>query len=113
MALSQPEDLPVIVVGQPLAPARLRGSDRQVAWGLRIRADILPEVHAIRDGSAGRLRVGHLSAEEAEGFTAIVEACDTLIAEQRATWWIDRRGHSTHSLLHERVQAARRAEVTG
>jgi hypothetical protein len=109
MALSQPEDLPVIVVGQPLAPARLRGSDRQVAWGLRIRADILPDVHAIRDGSAGRLRIGHLSTEEAEGFTAIVEACDTLIAEERASWWIDRCGHSAHSLLEERVRTARQA----
>ena len=99
----------MIVVGQPLAPARLRGSDRQVAWGLRIRADILPGVHAIRDGSAGRLRMGCLSREEAEGFTAIVEACDTLIAEERASWWIDRRGHSAHSLLQERVAAARQA----
>jgi hypothetical protein len=109
MALPQPEDLPVIVVGQPLAPARLRGSDRQVARGLRIRADILPAGHAIRDGSAGRLRIGHLSTEEAEGFTAIVEACDTLIAEERASWWIDRRGHSADSLLQKRVQAARAA----
>lgn len=99
----------MIVVGQPLAPARLRGSDRQVAWGLRIRADILPDVHAIRDGSAGRLRIGHLSTEEAEGFTAIVEACDTLIAEERASWWIDRCGHSAHSLLEERVRTARQA----
>ena len=99
----------MIVVGQPLAPARLRGTDRQVAWGLRIRAEQLPDIHAIRDGSAGRLRIGGLTAEEVSGYTAIVEACDTLIAEERATWWIDRRGHSPHSLLHERVEAARRA----
>jgi hypothetical protein len=96
------------VVGQPLAPARLCGTDRQVAWALRIRAEQLPDIHAIRDGSAGRLRVDDLSPDEASGYAAIVEACDTLIAEERATWWIARRGHSPHSLLHERVEAARR-----
>ena len=99
----------MIVVGQPLAPPRLRGTDSQIAWALRIRAEILPEIHAIRDGSAGRLRIGTLSSEEAEGYSAIVEAADTLIAEERAGWWIDRRGHSTHSLLQERVEAACRA----
>jgi hypothetical protein len=99
----------MIVVGQPLAPPRLRGTDSQIAWALRIRAEILPEIHAIRDGSAGRLRIGALSSEEADGYSAIVEAADTLIAEERAGWWIDRRGHSTHSLLHERVEAACRA----
>ena len=98
----------MIIVGQPLVPARLRGTDRQVAWALRIRAELLPEIHAIRDGSAGRLRIDDLSAEESRGYAEIVEATDTLIAEERASWWIDRRGHSTHSLLQERVEAARR-----
>ena len=99
----------MIVVGQPLAPARLRGTDRQVTWALRIRAEQLPDVHAIRDGSAGRLRADDLSPEEVGGYAAIVEACDTVIAEERASWWIDRRGHSPHTLLHERVEGARRA----
>ena len=99
----------MIVVGQPLAPPRLRGTDSQITWALRIRAQMLPEIHAIRDGSAGRLRIGALSPEEADGYSAIVEAADTLIAEERAGWWIDRRGHSAHSLLQERVGGARRA----
>ena len=103
----------MIVVGQPLAPPRLRGTDSQIAWALRIRAQMLPEIHAIRDGSAGRLRIGALSSEEAEGYSAIVEAADTLIAEERAGWWIDRRGHSTHSLLHERVEAASPGGIRG
>ena len=103
----------MIVVGQPLAPPRLRGTDSQIAWALRIRAQLLPEIHAVRDGSAGRLRLGDLSSEEAEGYSAIVEAADTLIAEERAGWWIDRRGHSTHSLLHERVDVACRAAIVG
>jgi hypothetical protein len=68
----------MIVVGQPLAPPRLRGTDSQIAWALRIRAQMVPEIHAIRDGSAGRLRIGALSSEEAEGYSAIVEAADTL-----------------------------------
>jgi hypothetical protein len=101
------------VVGQPLAPARLHGTDRQVVWALRIRAEFLPEVHAIRDGSAGRLRIGDLGPDESRGYAEIIEACDTLIAEERASWWIDRRGHSPHSLLQERVQAARRAVPAG
>jgi hypothetical protein len=70
---------------------------------------MLPEIHAIRDGSARRLRIGTLNSEEAAGYSAIVEVADTLIAEERAGWWIDRRGHSTHSLLHEQVEAACRA----
>ena len=99
----------MIVVGQPLAPPRLRGTDSQITWALRIRAQMLPEIHAIRDGSAGRLRVDDLQPEETRGYSEIVEACDTLLAEERASWWIDRRGHSPHSLLKERVEAARRA----
>lgn len=99
----------MIVVGQPLAAPRLRGSDAQVRWALRIRAQLLPEIHAIRDGAAGRLRSGTLLPTQSEGYSAIVEAADTLIAEERAGWWIDRRGHSAHSLVHERVEAARAA----
>jgi hypothetical protein len=99
----------MIKVGEPIAPARLHGTDRQVAWAQRIRAELLPEIHAIRDGSAGRLRFDDLQPEEIRGYSAIVEACDTLLAEERASWWIDRRDHSPHSLLKERVEAARRA----
>lgn len=99
----------MIVVGQPLAPARLRGSDRQVAWALRVRAALLPDVHAIRDGAAARLRSTQVAATEAEGYAAIVEAADALIAEERAAWWIDMRGHSGHSLVQQRVESARRA----
>jgi hypothetical protein len=98
-----------VKVGEPIAPAGLHGTDRQVAWALRIRAELLPEIHAIRDGSAGRLRVDDLLPEETCGYSEIVEACDTILAEERASWWIDRRGHSSHSLLKERVEAARRA----
>jgi len=64
----------MIVVGQPLAPPRLRGTDSQIAWALRIRAQMLPEIHAIRDGAAGRLRIGALSSEDVDGYSAIVEA---------------------------------------
>lgn len=97
------------VVGQPLAPPRLRGTDRQVAWALRIRADLLPDIHAVRDGAAGRLRVDDLTANETTGYAFIVEAADTLIAEERASWWIENRGCSVHSLLQQRVISARQA----
>lgn len=96
----------MMIVGQPLAPPRLRGSDPQVRWALRIRARLLPDIHALRDGAASRLR-GRLSEAEAEGYSAIVEAADTVIAEERAAWWIDRRGHNAHGLVQERVEAAR------
>lgn len=97
------------IVGQPIAPARLRGSDRQVAWALRVRAAVLPHIHEIRDGAAARLRTPHLTEAEAEGYAIMVEAADSLIADERAGWWIDMRGHSAHSLVAERVARARRA----
>ena len=103
----------MIVVGQPIAPPRLRGSDRQVAWALRVRAQLLPEIHDIRDGAAARVRAPHQTDAEIEGYAAIVEAADTLIAEERAGWWIDKRGHSVHSLIAERVASARRALDAG
>lgn len=99
----------MIVVGQPIAPARLRGSDRQVAWALRVRAQLLPEIHELRDGAAGRVRAPHQTDLEIDGYSRIVEATDALIAEERAGFWIDMRGHSAHSLVQERVEAARRA----
>ena len=100
----------MIVVGQPLAPPRLRGTDPQVHWALRIRARLLPDIHAVRDGAAARLRDDHLLSElEVQGYAAMVEAADSLIAEERAGWWIDRRGHHAHSLVQERVEAARAA----
>ncbi|MBV8529011.1 MAG: hypothetical protein JOZ75_11905 [Candidatus Dormibacteraeota bacterium] len=99
----------MIVVGQPIAPARLRGSDRQVAWALRVRADLLPEIHDLRDGAAARLRTPHLTELEQQGYAAMLEAADSLIAEERAGFWIDMRGHSMHSLVAQRVEAARTA----
>lgn len=104
------EGLVMIVVGQPLAPPRLRGTDAQVQWALRIRAQLLPDVHAVRDGAAARVRDDRLLSEpEVQGYAAMVEAADSLIAEERAGWWIDRRGHHAHSLVQERVEAARAA----
>ena len=99
----------MIIVGHPIAPARLRGSDRQVAWALRVRAAFLPEIHEIRDGAAARLRTAQLTDLERDGYAAMVEAADALLAEERAGWWIDMRGHSAHSLVAERVERARRA----
>jgi hypothetical protein len=64
----------MIVVGRPLAPA-VGGTDRQVAWALRIRPELLPEIHAIPDGSAGRLRMGDLSPEAIRGYAAY-DACE-------------------------------------
>jgi hypothetical protein len=48
-----------------------------------VRADLLPDIHAVRDGAAGRLRVDDLSLDDARGYAEIVEAADTLIAAER------------------------------
>jgi hypothetical protein len=98
-----------MVVGQPLPPARLRGTAKQVHWARNLRAEVLADIHAIRDGAAARLRGDQLDQHAIQGYTEIVEAADTLVAEERASWWIDHRRCSAHSLLQERIDAARQA----
>ena len=86
--------------------AFLVGAAAPISWALRIRARLLPELEALRDSSAERLRGGRLSPRVAEGLILAIEGAALVAAERRASWWIEHRGTRPELLLGEHAEGS-------
>jgi hypothetical protein len=80
----------------------LTGTDKQIAWAEKIRAEKLVEMRTFIDSFlvAGR-KAGHSDDEltSAPAYVAITAALAKIEAQDSASWWIDHRSDYAPTLL--------------
>lgn len=80
----------------------LTGTEKQVAWAERIRAEMMDKVAQQREAFVKMGRVQKVSDEKmAEELAKFDAATEPLKAKTDAAWWIDRRSHTAFQAMKD------------
>jgi hypothetical protein len=80
----------------------LTGTEKQIAWALKIRSEKLASLRDYRANMLKRAQAANVSDRALTEALDQFDACDNQIRQQaHAPWWIDRRDNTTQELLQE------------
>ena len=80
----------------------LTGTEKQITWAERIRAEMMDKVAQQREAFAKMGRVQKVGEEKmAEELAKFDAATEPLKAQTSAAWWIDRRSHTAFQAMKD------------
>lgn len=89
----------------PATLPTLKGTEKQVAWAERIRAEKLADVRASLENAAARAKAGGASHDDAFAARHLPTVVEALHRIPTASFWIDHRGYTGQTFLREHLGA--------
>ena len=83
----------------------LKGSEKQIAWALRIREE---KADALEDLREKVIRTVEKRPERSEEGKEMLYAIERIMAHDYAGWWIDTRSASVDQMIKETLKAMRK-----
>lgn len=83
-------------IAEALGYPELKGSEKQIAWALRIREEKADALEEIREKWLRKIETNPEKRERGELVLALI---DKIMAHDDAGWWIDRRAQSAKDMI--------------